>query len=362
MSAASSSTPVDSAEAANVTREDRPRAVVFGLAGPALTPAERRLFAQANPLGFILFSRNCVDRRQVGQLVAELRTTVGRENAAILIDQEGGRVARLRPPVWRAAPAPALFAAAAREHEAEAVAAVYWNARLIAADLAELGITIDCAPVLDVPQPGSHEVIGDRAVGDTPERAVLLGRAWCDGLLAGGVLPVIKHIPGHGRAAVDSHQSLPHVAAAREVLDRVDFVPFRALNHMPWAMTAHVVYEALDPTAPATTSPSVITNIIREAIGFTGVLVSDDICMGALGGPLGDRAAATLVAGCDIVLHCNGAFAEMEAVAAACGPLTEAAQKRVKHAEALRQAPQPFDRQDALSRVEALLNKANQAS
>lgn len=334
---------------------DRPRAVVFGLSGPSLSDHERRFFAEADPLGFILFARNCVDRGQVRRLVNDLRASVGRDDAPVLIDQEGGRVARLRPPVWRAAPPALRFAEAMRAGVEGAAGAAFWNARLIAADLAELGITVDCAPVLDVPQPGSHDVIGDRAVGDTPERASVLGRAWCEGLLAGGVLPVIKHLPGHGRAAVDSHVGLPVVHAEAAELEEVDLVPFRALREMPWAMTAHVVYQALDPASPATTSSVVIAEVIRRRIGFDGVLVSDDICMGALGGPVGARAAAALGAGCDVVLHCNGVAEEMAAVAEACTPLTVAAAARLARAEAQRQPPKPFDRAAAIARVDALV-------
>ncbi|TVR98184.1 MAG: beta-N-acetylhexosaminidase [Rhodospirillales bacterium] len=332
-----------------------PRAIVFGCGGPALTVAERRFFAGADPLGFILFARNCLDPQQVRALVQELRAAVGRDAAPVLIDQEGGRVARLRPPHWRVAPAASRFSDLARGDAAAGQEAAWLNARLLADELAALGITVDCAPVLDVPQPGGHPVIGDRAAGDTAERAATLGRAWCEGLLAGGVLPVIKHIPGHGRATVDSHAALPVVDADRPSLESVDWVPFRALAAMPWAMTAHVVYTALDPEAPATTSTKVIDGVIRRAIGFDGVLVSDDLCMGALGGSVGERVGAALAAGCDIVLHCNGVLAEMEAAAAACPGLTPAARYRLERAEAMREPSQPFDRAAALARLDELL-------
>ena len=310
------------------------------------------------PLGFILFARNCVEPAQVRALIADLQGAVGRADAPVLIDQEGGRVARLRPPHWREAPAAARFAALARTDEAQAEQAAWLNARILAADLADLGITVDCAPVLDVPQPGAHEVIGDRAVGDTAERSALLGRAWCDGLLAGGILPVIKHIPGHGRALVDSHVGLPVVSARREELEQVDFAPFRALSAMPWAMTAHVVYADLDPSLPATTSPRVIESVIRGTIGFHGILVSDDICMAALGGPVAGRASAALLAGCDIVLHCDGNLAGMESVAAACPPISPRLRDRLLRAERMRQQPEPFDRRSATARLAALLDGA----
>ena len=336
---------------------DCPRAVIFGVSGPDLNDDERRLFAETDPLGFILFSRNCVSPEQVRALVADLRETVGRADAPVLIDQEGGRVVRLGPPHWRAAPAAARFAEIADVGQSQAVEAARLNARLLAAELADLGIDVDCAPVLDVPQPGAHRIIGDRAFGDAPERVALLGRATCEGLLAGGVLPVIKHIPGHGRATADSHTDLPVVDTPREELERVDFAPFRALNAMPWAMTAHVVYTALDPAAPATTSSVVIEDVIRGSIGFDGVLISDDLCMNALEGPPDGRARAALAAGCDIALHCNGVLAEMEAVAASCPPLTQAARIRLSRAKAMLHAPETFEVQAALFRLGAMLGK-----
>jgi beta-N-acetylhexosaminidase len=313
---------------------------------------------EANPLGFILFARNCIDPAQVRALVADLRASVGRADAPVLIDQEGGRVARLRPPHWRKAPAAARFAELARTSEARAKQAAWLNARMLAADLADLGITVDCAPVLDVPQPGAHEVIGDRAVGDTAQRSAMLGRAWCEGLLAGGVLPVIKHIPGHGRALADSHICLPVVTAERAELERVDFAPFHALRAMPWAMTAHVVFSVLDPSSAATTSPTVIGAVIRGTIGFHGLLVSDDICMAALGGPVDARASAALRAGCDIVLHCNGVLTEMKAVATACPPISSGVQAKLLRAETMRLQPGVFDRTEAAARLAALMDEA----
>jgi beta-N-acetylhexosaminidase len=321
--------PADTAGA----RGKPPRALILGLAGERLEPEERRFFAACDPLGFVLFRRNCASRDQVRALVDELRATVGRDDAPVLIDQEGGRVARLRPPEWRAYPAAARVAALPDPLAREAA---FLMARLIAADLAELGITVDAAPVLDLPVSGADPVIGDRAWGSDPARVAVLGRAVCDGLLAGGVLPIVKHVPGHGRARLDSHKALPRVAEDRATLARADFAPFRALADMPWAMTAHIVYEAIDPAAPATLSRTVIADVIRGEISFDGVLVSDDISMGALAGPLGERTRRALTAGCDLVLHCNGEMREMEEVAAAARPLTPQAEARLARGEELR--------------------------
>ena len=334
-----------------------PAAAIFGLSGPRLDARERAFFRAADPLGFILFARNCVDEAQVRALIFELKDCLGRDDVPILIDQEGGRVQRLKPPRWRAAPAGARFAAAAVRSEDDAVEAAWLNARLLADELAELGITVDCAPVLDVPVPGAHDVIGDRAYGTTPEQVALLGRAVCAGLLAGGVLPVLKHVPGHGRAGVDSHAGLPVVDVPLELLERTDFAPFRALNDMPWAMTAHVVYSAIDPEAPATTSARIIGKVVRGWIGFDGVLVSDDLCMKALAGTPAERAEAAFAAGVDVVLHCNAAMAEMEAIAGVCPPLGDDARRRLARGEEMRRAGLPggFDRGAALARVDALL-------
>src|SRR3990172_9532156 len=271
--------------------------VILGCAGPTPDAPERRFFRAADPLGFILFKRNCTAPKQVRLLVAELRDAVGRADAPVLIDQEGGRVARLGPPHWRTPPpAPRFGLLAARDRDAAAEAARV-NARLLAADLAELGITVDCAPVLDLRLPGAHDVIGDRAFHSDPEVVALLGRAVAEGLLAGGVIPVVKHMPGHGRAMIDSHAALPRVATSRSELEHTDFRPFRALNDLPWGMTAHVVYEAIDPERPASTSPVVIGEVIRGHIGFDGLLVSDHLSMQALQGRLADRTRAALAAG-----------------------------------------------------------------
>lgn len=346
-----------------------PRAVIFGLAGLHPSDEESRFFEEADPLGFILFARNCHQPEQVRELVKTLRAIVGRDNAPVLIDQEGGRVQRLRPPHWRSAPASAVFGALCGDdldqdidHQTggagrTAVEACHLNARLLGADLAALGITVDCAPVLDVRQPFGHDIIGDRAFADDVQTVALLGRAACAGLLAEGVLPVIKHVPGHGRATLDSHEALPVVDAPLEMLERVDFAPFAALADSPLAMTAHVVYTAIDPHAPATTSKTVIERVIRGAIGFDGLLISDDLCMRALAGTPPARTTVALDAGCDVVLHCNGNLDEMRAVATVCPPLSLEAQKRLARAEALRRSSRrvTLDRAATETRLSALL-------
>ena len=334
----------------------RARAVILGCAGLVLGDAERRFFRDADPLGFILFARNCTDPDQVRSLVAELRDCVGRADAPVLIDQEGGRVARLGPPHWRAAPPARRFAEIAERDRDRAVEAARLNAHLIAAELFQLGITVNCAPVLDVVQADAHPIIGDRAFGARPEMAALLGWAVCEGLLDGGVMPVIKHIPGHGRATADSHEALPVVEAPRAELEAVDFAPFRALNYMPWAMTAHVVYRDIDPDGPATTSAPVIAEAIRGTIGFDGVLLSDDIAMKALEGDIGWRAEAALAAGCDVVLHCSGEFDDMKKVAAATGLLSDAALDRLVRSAGKWRAPMALNTANALARLHGLLD------
>ena len=335
-----------------------PAAAILGCAGTSLTDEERRLFERLDPLGFILFARNIVDPAQVAALVAELRATVGRADAPVLIDQEGGRVQRLKPPHWRKAPPGEPFARLAARDTAAAVDALRLNYRLIGRELAALGIDVDCAPVLDVPVPGAHDVIGDRAFGLDPATVATLGRAVMDGLLDEGVLPIVKHIPGHGRSMVDSHHDLPVVEASRAELESQDFPPFRALADAPWAMTAHVVYKAIDSTAPATTSAKVIGEVIRGLIGFQGVLISDDLSMKALGGGFGDRTQAALDAGCDVVLHCNGDMAEMWAIAGAMRPLSEIAQERLAKAAAARRRPGALDVAAATAAVERALGDA----
>ncbi len=332
-----------------------PAAALFGCGGARLSEDERRFFATVDPLGFILFARNIETPGQVKALVADLRASVGRADAPVLIDQEGGRVQRLRPPHWRKAPPGAAFAAVAARDLAAAREALRLDFRLIGRELAELGIDVDCAPVLDVPVPGAHDVIGDRAYGATPEEVAALAGEVIEGLLDEGVLPVIKHVPGHGRAMVDSHLALPVVEASLAELEARDFPPFRAMRHAPWAMTAHVVYTALDAIRPATTSAKVIAEVIRGAIGFDGVLISDDLSMKALGGSFEQRTRDSLDAGCDVVLHCNGDMAEMTAVAAELRPLTDAALIRLERGAAMKRTPEAFDIVVAAARVDALL-------
>jgi beta-N-acetylhexosaminidase len=326
----------------------------LGCAGETLTADEQRFFGDADPVGFILFRRNCRSPDQVRDLVVSLRETIGRSDAPILIDQEGGQVARLRPPHWRAYPSAARLGSLPGPR---AEAAARLGARLIADDLCHLGITIDCMPVLDLPVPDADPVIGERAYGTEPGRVTRLGQAVCEGLLEGGVLPVIKHIPGHGRARVDSHDACPVVETARDELRRTDFAPFRALSGMPWAMTAHIVYMAIDPTAPATFSRRVISEVIRGEIGFDGALVSDDLSMRALGGEIGERAQHALAAGCDLALHCNGSAREMDEVVAATGLVSAETSARLARGEALRcrSTGEGFERREAEARFDALL-------
>ncbi len=333
----------------------RCKAIIFGCAGPSLEDDERRFFAASQPFGFILFARNCETPDQVRRLVAELRGAVDRADAPVLIDQEGGRVARLKPPHWRAAPPAAAFGARHAADRDRAVEAAGLNGRLIAGELFQLGIDVDCLPVLDMPVAGASEAIGDRAFAGEPTAVSELGRAAADGLLAGGVLPVIKHLPGQGRARTDSHVALPVVDAPWSELDGHDFVPFRALADLPWGMTGHVLFNAIDPARPATVSPSTIDRAIRGAIGFDGLLLSDDLSMQALTGAIAERAVAALAAGCDVALHCNGVLAEMRAVAAAIDRLTEPAVRRVRRGSACRAAPAAIDPAALVRRLGALL-------
>ncbi len=337
---------------ASLPDRNPPRAAIFGCAGERLTEAERAFFKASDPLGFILFGRNCIDPEQVVRLLTDLRDAVGRADAPILIDQEGGRVARLGPPRWSAYPPPRQIAALGGD---AAAAAAFSVARLIAHDLVQLGISIDCFPLLDLGFAVSDRVIGDRAWAGDPATVTRLSRAACDGLLEGQILPVIKHIPGHGRATVDSHHRLPRVTVSRAELEQSDFLPFHALRDLPWAMTAHIVYEAVDPDLPATLSARVIGEVIRGSIGFAGVLITDDLSMRALSGGIAARAAAALVAGCDLVLHCNGNMGEMIEIATVTPPLSAAALRRLADAEACRPSPGPFDRAAAEARFQELL-------
>jgi beta-N-acetylhexosaminidase len=298
-------------------------AAIFALSGAALTADERAFFRACDPAGYILFGRNIVDPEQVAALTGELRALAGRDDLPVLVDQEGGRVARLGPPHWPAFPPAGAFDRLYRVAPISAIEAARANAEAMAILLREAGITVNCAPMLDVRDPDAHEIVGDRAFGAEPMQVAALGRAMLDGLKAGGVAGTVKHMPGHGRVRVDSHEVLPVVDASRDELEP-DFAPFRALRDAPFGMTAHIVYTALDQERPATLSPVVIGEAIRGAIGFEGILLSDDICMGALEGSFAERSAAARAAGCDLILHCSGDLSEMEEVAASAGTIEAA--------------------------------------
>lgn len=328
---------------------------IYGCAGLSLAADERAFFRHARPWGFILFTRNIDSPEQVRALIEELRSSVDDVNTPILIDQEGGRVARLKPPHWAERLPAARFGALYAQNQEAGCEAAYLNARLIAHDLAGLGITVDCLPVLDVPVAGAHAIIGDRAFGTDPATVIALGRAQIEGLEDGGVLPVMKHIPGHGRAGADSHLALPRVSAELDELSASDFVTFRSLNHCPLAMTAHVVYEKIDPQRPCTTSPKVIRDVVRGEIGFEGLLLSDDLSMKALEGSLEARTRAALFAGCDVILHCNGDMNEMKDVAGEAKTLDGLSLKRAEAALARLEAPPPFDAALAGARLELLM-------
>lgn len=332
-------------------------AFIAGCSGPILSTAERDFFARTNPWGLILFKRNCETPEQLKTLTTAFRAAVGRKNAPVFIDQEGGRVQRLGPPsnAWRRYPAARAYGEAFNASALTGLRAARNVGRLMAEDLIAAGITANCVPVLDVPQPDAHEIVGNRAYSDRIEAIMALARAHAAGFADGGVLPVIKHIPGHGRARADSHLELPVVDAKREELEAVDFPPFAAMADAPMAMTAHVVYTALDKTAPATLSKKVISNVIRKQIGFRGLLMTDDLSMKALSGSYGEKTERALAAGCDIVLHCNGEMDQMEEVAAAAGALKGKALARAKAALKMARKPQPFDRKQALKDLEAVL-------
>jgi beta-N-acetylhexosaminidase len=334
-------------------------AAIYGCQGTELSQAERGFFREVQPWGFILFARNVRDPEQVRRLCAELRETVPTPDAPILIDQEGGRVARrvarLKPPHWRTHPPGRVFGDLFQRDPEGAREAAYLNYRLIAHELRTVGVNVDCAPLLDVPVEGAHDIIGDRAFSTDPAIVIELGRAAIEGFLDGSVLPVVKHVPGHGRATADSHLALPRVSTPLAELRAHDFVTFRSLNHAPLAMTAHVVYEALDPQRPATTSPKIIRDVIRDEMGFDGLLMSDDLSMQALEGPFAARTKATLSAGCDVVLHCNGRMEEMTEIAEAAKPLAGAALRRADAALALLKPPGAFDVAAAEARLAGLI-------
>lgn len=338
------------------------RAFITGVSGTELTAAEREFIRDLRPWGFILFKRNVATPAQVAALVAELRTAAGVADAPVLIDQEGGRVQRLGPPHWPVYPPGAVFSTLYDTDSALGLTAARLSARLIAADLADLGITVDCLPLADVPVPDADAVIGNRAYGTEPGKVAAIARAVTEGLEQGGVLPVLKHIPGHGRATADTHFKLPTVDTPRDELERTDFAAFKPLSDLPMAMTAHVVFSAVDPAHPATTSATMIADVIRGAIGFQGLLMSDDVSMNALSGNIAERTRAIFAAGCDVALHCNGNIEEMRAVAGQTPELSGRALERANAALAARKAPQPLDRVAARTELDALIARANTAS
>jgi len=327
------------------------RAFITGISGPALTGEERAFLRDAEPWGFILFRRNVESPEALRHLIDDVRTTLGRA-APALIDQEGGRVQRLGPPHWPAYPPGAAYGAIYDRDQEAGLAAARLGARLIAADLAALGIDVDCLPIADVPVAGADRVVGDRAYGNEPAKVAAIAGAIAAGLADGGVLPVLKHIPGHGRATADSHQKLPVVTASRADLEATDFAAFRPLVALPMAMTAHVVFTAIDPVAPATISATIVRDVIRDSIGFQGLLMTDDISMGALSGTVGKRTGAAIAAGCDVVLHCNGEMPEMLAVAAEAPALAGEALRRAAAALAMKKPAASIDL--AASRAEFL--------
>ena len=333
------------------------RAFITGVSGLELSAPEREFIRGTRPWGFILFKRNVEAPDQVSALVEELRNCLDRADAPVLIDQEGGRVARLGPPHWPVYPPGASFGALYDLDKTLGLQAARLSARLIAADLIDLGITVDCLPLADVPVAGADAVIGNRAYGTEPAKVAAIARAVTEGLEQGGVLPILKHIPGHGRATADSHFGLPTVDTGAEELERTDFAAFQPLADLPMAMTAHVVFSALDPAQPATTSATIIRQVIRGTIGFQGLLMSDDVSMNALAGSIAERTRAIVNAGCDMVLHCNGKLEEMRDVAAETPELAGEALDRARRALASRRAPEPFDRQAARAELEVLMNR-----
>jgi beta-N-acetylhexosaminidase len=334
------------------------RAFITGVSGPELSATEREFIRLERPWGFILFKRNIQTPEQVILLVQELREAIGDPEAPVLIDQEGGRVQRLGPPHWPVYPPGAVFGALYDIDRELGLSAARLSARLIAADLIDLGVTVDCLPLADVPVAGADAVIGNRAYGTEPGKVAAIARAVTEGLEQGGVLPVLKHIPGHGRATADTHFRLPEVDTPKAELERTDFAAFQPLADLPMAMTAHVVFSALDPAQPATTSATIIQQVIRGVIGFQGLLMSDDVSMNALAGSIAERTRAIVAAGCDMVLHCNGDLGEMREVAAETPELSGKALERANRALASRRAPQAFDRVAARAELDALIDRA----
>jgi len=328
---------------------------IFGLSGHALSPDERAFFRDADPAGYILFGRNVETRAQLRALTDELRAIHGRERLLVSIDQEGGRVARMKPPEWDSFPPGEAFARLWQLAPASAIEAARANAEALGHDLAEIGVTVDYLPLLDVRQPGAHDVIGDRALGTEPMQVAALGRAVLDGLARAGVTGCIKHMPGHGRASADSHKELPTVDASEAELER-DLEPFRTLRNAPIGMTAHVRYTAWDADNPATLSPLVVNEVIRERIGFSGLLLTDDIDMEALDGSVPERAERAIAAGCDVVLNCWAKMDDMVAIAERLPVMRETALKRLETAlNGIEPAAKAADRAQLIAKRDALL-------
>jgi beta-N-acetylhexosaminidase len=334
------------------------RAFITGVSGLELTAEERAFLRAERPWGFILFKRNIDNPAQVARLVEEMRGTTGDLDAPVLIDQEGGRVQRLAPPHWPVYPPGAVFGTLYDADPKAGLRAAWLSSRLIAADLVDLGITVDCLPLADVPVDGADAVIGNRAYGTEPDKVAIIARAVTEGLQQGGILPVLKHIPGHGRATADTHFKLPIVDTSKNDLEAIDFAAFRPLADLPMAMTAHVVFSALDATQPATTSATIIEQVIRGSIGFQGLLMSDDVSMNALAGSIAERTRAIVSAGCDMVLHCNGKLDEMRDVVSETPVLAGQALQRAQAALAARRQPQPFDRVAGRAELDALIARA----
>ncbi|WP_371397898.1 beta-N-acetylhexosaminidase [Fretibacter rubidus] len=329
-------------------------ASIFGLAGPKLTAGERAFFRDASPWGFILFARNIETPAQVARLCADIRDTVGR-HAMIFIDQEGGRVRRMRPPYWRDYPAAAVLADIYRNNKSDGLMACYLHHRLMADDLRTAGLNADCAPVLDLPVDGADPIISDRAFGNSTASIIDMAHAAMAGLMVGGVAPVIKHIPGHGRATVDSHKALPRITEPELQLRLTDFMPFTALSDAPMAMTAHAVFDCVDDTVPLTLSTAAIDHIVRGVIGFDGLLMSDDLDMKALSGGLTAKTERALAAGCDIALQCSGVLPAMVKVAKGAKTLTGDARRRADIADYSALYADEFDRTSAEIAFDALL-------
>src|SRR3954462_8176966 len=337
------------------------RAFITGISGLTLTSEERDLLRATPPWGFILFKRNIETPAQVTDLINEIRAVLENPDAPVLIDQEGGRVQRFGPPHWPVYPPGAVFGTLFDIDRKLGLTAARLSARLIAADLIELGVTVDCLPLADLPVAGADAVIGNRAYGAEPSKVAAIARAVTEGLQQGGVLPVLKHIPGHGRATADTHFRLPVVDTSKAELENTDFAAFQPLAALPMAMTAHVVFSALDPAHPATTSATIIEQVIRGVIGFQGLLMSDDVSMNALAGSIAERTRAIVNAGCDMVLHCNGKLEEMRDVARETPELVGEALNRANRALASRKQPRPLDRQAARAELDALMNRVGTA-